>query len=122
MQALGTDVAEARLMLRSLLFAPGDSDKKMAKAAGIGADCVILDLEDSVAAARKPIARGMTRDYLKHLRKTMGEAVSEFVPFDEAYEKTDWSAFSSVPMFGPANRMNAYNTYLLLEQEAFQKR
>lgn len=64
---------------------------------------------------------GMTRDYLKHLRKTMGDAVIDFVPFDEAYEKTDWSAFSAVPMFGPANRMNAYNTYLLLEQEALKK-
>lgn len=52
-------------MLRSLLFAPGDSDKKMTKAAGIGADCVILDLEDSVAASRKPTAREMTRDFLR---------------------------------------------------------
>ena len=52
-------------MLRSLLFAPGDSDKKMTKASGIGADCVILDLEDSVAAARKPIARGMVADFLR---------------------------------------------------------
>jgi citrate lyase subunit beta/citryl-CoA lyase len=51
-------------MLRSLLFAPGDSDKKMTKASGLGADCVILDLEDSVAASRKPIARGMVRDFL----------------------------------------------------------
>ncbi len=62
-----------------------------------------------------------TRDYLKHLRQSMGDAVNDFVPFDEAYEKTDWSAFSAVPMFGPANRMNAYNTYLLLEQEALKK-
>lgn len=52
-------------MLRSLLFAPGDSDKKMAKAAATGADCVILDLEDSVVAARKPLAREMVRDYLR---------------------------------------------------------
>jgi citrate lyase subunit beta/citryl-CoA lyase len=52
-------------MLRSLLFAPGDSDRKMEKAAGTGADCVILDLEDSVAASRKPLAREMTRDYLR---------------------------------------------------------
>lgn len=55
-------------MLRSLLFAPGDSDKKMSKAAGIGADCVILDLEDSVAAARKPLAREMVHDFLKSER------------------------------------------------------
>ncbi|MGR8919047.1 MAG: HpcH/HpaI aldolase/citrate lyase family protein [Gammaproteobacteria bacterium] len=51
-------------MLRSLLFAPGDSEKKMTKASGLGADCVILDLEDSVAAARKPVAREMVREFL----------------------------------------------------------
>ncbi|MDO9437921.1 MAG: MBL fold metallo-hydrolase [Hydrogenophaga sp.] len=68
---------------------------------------------------RKDIAT--TRDYLKHLRQSMGAAVNDFVPFDEAYEKTDWSAFSPMPMFGPANRMNAYNTYLLLEQETLKK-
>ncbi|MCW5655803.1 MAG: MBL fold metallo-hydrolase [Hydrogenophaga sp.] len=64
---------------------------------------------------------GTTRDYLRHLRRSMGEAVENFVPFEEAYEKTDWSAFEKMPMFGPANRMNAYNTYLLLEQEALGK-
>lgn len=53
------------MSLRSLLFAPGDSDKKMAKASDSGADCVILDLEDSVAASRKPIAREMVREFLK---------------------------------------------------------
>lgn len=64
---------------------------------------------------------GTTRDYLKHLRQSMGEAVENFVPFEEAYDKTDWSAFEAMPMFGPANRMNAYNTYLLLEQEALSR-
>ncbi len=65
---------------------------------------------------------GTTRDYLKHLRQSMGEAVENFVPFEEAYDKTDWSAFEAMPMFGPANRMNAYNTYLLLEQEALTRK
>lgn len=64
---------------------------------------------------------GTTRDYLKHLRQSMGDAVENFVPFEEAYEKTDWSAFETMPMFGPANRMNAYNTYLLLEQEVLKR-
>ncbi|MDO8903216.1 MBL fold metallo-hydrolase [Hydrogenophaga sp.] len=64
---------------------------------------------------------GLTRDYLKHLRSTMARAVEDFVPFEEAYATTDWSAFASTPMFNFANRMNAYNTYLLLEQEALGK-
>ena len=49
---------------RSLLFAPGDSDRKMEKASGCGADLVILDLEDSVAEARKAIARDAARAFL----------------------------------------------------------
>lgn len=64
---------------------------------------------------------GMTRDYLRHLRQSMGQAVEDFVPFEEAYARTDWSAFEGTPMFGFANRMNAYNTYLLLEEEALGK-
>jgi citrate lyase subunit beta / citryl-CoA lyase len=50
--------------LRSLLFIPGDSDKKLAKVAGCGADAVILDLEDSVAPAGKAAARGKVADFL----------------------------------------------------------
>lgn len=64
---------------------------------------------------------GMTRDYLKHLRASMARAVEDFVPFEEAYATTDWSAFEATPMFQFANRMNAYNTYLLLEKEALGK-
>jgi citrate lyase subunit beta/citryl-CoA lyase len=48
-------------MLRSLLFVPGDSGKKIARAADAGADALILDLEDSVAPSRKPAARELTR-------------------------------------------------------------
>ena len=40
-----------------MLFVPGDSDKKFAKASGIGADALILDLEDSVAPSMKVEAR-----------------------------------------------------------------
>ena len=59
----------------------------------------------------------MTRDYLLYLRKTMGEAAQNMEPFDEVYAKTDWSRFESIPLFRVANRMNAYNTYLLMEQQ-----
>ena len=60
----------------------------------------------------------LTRDYLTYLRKAMGQAARDMTPFDEAYKATDWSAFEQLPLFGPANRMNAYNTYLLMEREA----
>lgn len=50
--------------MRSLLFVPGDSDKKLAKSLNSGADVLILDLEDSVAVERKAEARRITRDFL----------------------------------------------------------
>ena len=45
------------MKLRSLLFVPGDSERKFEKAAGSSADALILDLEDSVAPSQKPAAR-----------------------------------------------------------------
>lgn len=59
----------------------------------------------------------LTRDYLVHLRQTMAEAASNLEPFEDAYAKADWSRFQHMPLFRVANRMNAYNTYLLLEQQ-----
>lgn len=59
----------------------------------------------------------LTRDYLVYLRKAMGEAARNLEPFDEAYKAADWTQFEHLPLFRVANRMNAYNTYLLLEQE-----
>ena len=63
----------------------------------------------------------LTRDYLMFLRTEMGRAVNEMVPFDEAYERTDWSRYASMPAFFEANRRNAYNAYLLMEKESVAK-
>jgi len=60
----------------------------------------------------------LTRDYLSYLRESMGRAARELEPFEDAYRKTDWSRFEKLPLFQAANRMNAYNTYLLMEHEA----
>lgn len=60
----------------------------------------------------------LTRDYLSYLRLTMGEAARNMDPFEEAYARTDWSRFDKLPLFNAANRINAYNTYLLMEQGA----
>jgi len=64
----------------------------------------------------------LTRDYLRHLRTTMGQAVADFASFDEAYAKADWSAYRKLPAFEAANRANAYNTYLLMERESLKAR
>ena len=60
----------------------------------------------------------LTRDYLLYLRKTLGQAAKNMEPFDDAYRATDWTRFEGLPLFRVANRMNAYNTYLLMEREA----
>lgn len=62
----------------------------------------------------------LTRAYLRYLREQMGHAVRELVPFDEAYKAVDWSRFAGVPAFEAANRINAYGTYLRMEQEALK--
>jgi citrate lyase subunit beta/citryl-CoA lyase len=51
--------------LRSLLFVPGDSERKQAKGLATGADALILDLEDSVAEERRPVARAMVLELLQ---------------------------------------------------------
>jgi citrate lyase subunit beta/citryl-CoA lyase len=51
--------------MRSFLFVPADSERKLAKGAESGADAIILDLEDSVAAERKAGARETALAYLR---------------------------------------------------------
>jgi citrate lyase subunit beta/citryl-CoA lyase len=51
--------------LRSFLFIPGDSEKKLGKADAAGADALILDLEDSVAPANKNLARALILEFLR---------------------------------------------------------
>ncbi|MBV9989992.1 MAG: CoA ester lyase [Alphaproteobacteria bacterium] len=53
------------MITRSYLFVPADSEKKLAKGAASEADALILDLEDSVAAANRPKARLMVREFMK---------------------------------------------------------
>ena len=53
------------MAMRSWLFVPGDSQVKLDKVAGIGADVVIVDLEDAVAPPAKPTARMLARSFLE---------------------------------------------------------
>lgn len=53
------------ITMRSWLFAPGDSEKKMAKAADGAADIALFDLEDAVATENKALARRTVHDFLK---------------------------------------------------------
>jgi glyoxylase-like metal-dependent hydrolase (beta-lactamase superfamily II) len=60
----------------------------------------------------------LTRDYRRYLRQTRGRAVAELMPFDDAYASTDWSRYRGLPAFEPANRINAWGTFLRMEEEA----
>src|SRR5437016_2215330 len=51
--------------MRSFLFVPADSERKLARGLDSGADALILDLEDSVAASNRPIARKQARAFLE---------------------------------------------------------
>ena len=62
-------------MIRSLLFVPGDSPRKFEKASAGTADALILDLEDSVVAAKKPEARQLVSDMLKAVRTSQARFV-----------------------------------------------
>lgn len=52
------------MKMRSWLFAPGDSEKKMAKAAEGPADICLFDLEDAVTPENKPLARTQVHDFI----------------------------------------------------------
>jgi citrate lyase subunit beta/citryl-CoA lyase len=59
------------MYIRSMLYVPGDNDKKLGKVDACGADAVVLDLEDSVAPANRPAARLKVREFLD--QRPMGE-------------------------------------------------
>ncbi len=84
-----------RKPLRSLLFIPGDSEKKLAKVAGCGADAVILDLEDAVAPAGKLAARERVADFLRGFDRSAPGAPELWVrinPLDSGLAEGDLAA------------------------------
>ncbi len=95
MQALGIAAEKAGVTnLRSLLFIPGDSEKKLGKADGAGADALILDLEDSVAAINKSRARDLVSAFVRD-RPRGGRASQLWVrinPFDSGMILEDAAA------------------------------
>jgi glyoxylase-like metal-dependent hydrolase (beta-lactamase superfamily II) len=108
------------LVFRSRIPFVGQADsrnwiKSLETLLGFDARVVVPGHGTASTEARKDMQ--LTRDYLAYLRKTMGDAAREMTPFDEAYKATDWTAYEHLPLFAAANRMNAYNTYLLMEHE-----
>lgn len=62
-------MSQASPALRSLLFAPGNHARRVAKALSLDADAVILDLEDAVAIAEKPATRALVAAALEQPRQ-----------------------------------------------------
>ena len=80
------------MKMRSWLFAPGDSEKKMDKAADGDADVVIFDLEDAVAPENKSAARSMIREYLDAHPDKRGRIFVRVNPLDGPYTLHDLAA------------------------------
>jgi citrate lyase subunit beta/citryl-CoA lyase len=81
---------------RSYLYVPGDVPDRFPKAAGSGADAVILDLEDAVAVARKNVARQYVGAYLAEA----ATGVQWWVRIDASFAETDVRA-----VVKPASRL-----------------
>lgn len=63
-------------------------------------------------------ALNFTYDYLGYVREQMGAAVENWIPFEDAYEDTDWSRYEGLPAFEASNKANAYRVYLEMEKAA----
>lgn len=78
-------------VIRSFLFVPADSEKKLAKAGERGADALILDLEDAVLPARKSTGRALCAEFLK-CAQTKSEIWVRINPLDSEYALDDLAA------------------------------
>lgn len=89
------------MIARSFLFAPADSPAKMEKARGSGADAIILDIEDSVAIARKPEARLAAAEFLRTHKGAAGpELWVRINPLSGPFADDDLAAIAPAAPFG----------------------
>jgi len=87
------------MRLRSLLFVPGDRSDRMEKALGLGADALILDLEDSVATTRKKEAREAVVTFLARKDRPLPLLV-RINPVDGPYATEDLAALREAHVDG----------------------
>jgi citrate lyase subunit beta / citryl-CoA lyase len=99
------------MKLRSLLFVPGDSEKKFVRASASCADVLILDLEDAVAPSMKEAARGLVAGWIDQSDEVPAKLFVRINPLDTGLTEGDlaavvrpaWQAFS--PPRSMARRM-----------------
>ena len=80
------------MRLRSLLFVPGDSDRKFAKGRSAGADVLILDLEDAVAPSMKAAARDLVAGWLCEADDVEARLFVRVNPLDTSLTADDLAA------------------------------
>ena len=80
------------MRLRSLLFVPGDSEKKFARACQSGADVLILDLEDAVAPTMKDAARASVAGWLGQAESVAPKLFVRVNPLDTSLTGADLAA------------------------------
>lgn len=76
-------------MRRSMLFMPGNSAGMLLNADALGADSIILDLEDAVSPAEKDSARILVRNALKYLKYSNCEIIIRINSIDTEFWKSD---------------------------------
>lgn len=74
---------------RSMLFIPGNTPNLLLNGDILGADSVIMDLEDAVSPAEKDSARILVRNVLKHMDFSPCEVIVRINPVDTDYWKND---------------------------------
>lgn len=77
---------------RGLLYMPGDDERKVRKAAGLGVDCVCMDMEDGVAADRKTEARSMIAAMLRSVDFGRSERLVRINAAGTGFEEEDLAA------------------------------
>ncbi|MGA2815179.1 MAG: CoA ester lyase [Xanthobacteraceae bacterium] len=88
------------MRLRSLLFVPGDSERKFEKARHCGADGLILDLEDAVAPSRKAEARALVAGFVIDKTPRSWSFWVRVNPFDTAMTLDDLAAVVAPGLVG----------------------
>lgn len=86
--------------MRSLLFVPGDSERKLQLASASAADALIVDLEDSVADVRKPAARQLASDWLKTWPPQARKSYVRINPLPSAHAAADLDAIVHTTLDG----------------------
>ena len=87
-----TDAEQTSVRMRSLLFVPGDSERKFAKARDCAADILFLDLEDSVAPSMKDTARTAVAEWIKRADDIAPSLFVRINPLDSHMAADDLAA------------------------------